>query len=120
MPTTRPLAVACAKACDEKKATRIVVLDVRKLTFITDYFVIASTASDRQARAITDDLRARMRERDVRERGVEGLNDARWILQDFGDVVVHLFHESQREFYDLEGLWADARKVRWTARKAKA
>jgi ribosome-associated protein len=61
-----------------------------------------------------------MKEEGLGERGVEGVRDARWVLQDFGDVVVHLFHEAHREFYDLEGLWADARQVRWTARKPRA
>lgn len=54
-----------------------------------------------------------MKAQGLRELGVEGVADAKWILQDFGDFVVHIFHESQREFYDIEGLWADARKVRW-------
>jgi ribosome-associated protein len=92
---------------------------VRKLTFISDYFVICSTSSDRQARAITDACRAEMKDRGVREMGVEGFTDARWIVQDFGDVVVHIFHESQRGFYDLEGLWADAPRVRWKTKAAK-
>jgi ribosome-associated protein len=54
-----------------------------------------------------------MRDLGLRELGVEGVSDARWILQDFADIVVHVFHESQREFYDIEGLWADAKQVRW-------
>lgn len=113
MVTTRQLATVCAEACDDKKAADIVVLDVRKLTYISDYFVICSTTNDRQARAITEGCRAEMKALEVKEMGVEGLNDARWIVQDFGDIVVHIFHESQREFYDLEGLWADAPRVRW-------
>jgi ribosome-associated protein len=111
--TTRQLALQCARICDEKKAGNVVVLDVRKLTYISDYFIVCSTSNERQARAITDELRGSMREKGLRELGVEGVNDARWILQDFGDLVIHIFHESQREFYDIEGLWADAVKVRW-------
>ena len=121
MPTTpRQLAVAAAKACDDKKAQDILVLDVRDLTSIADYFIVCSTNNERQARAITDDLRVSMKALGLRELGVEGINDARWILQDFGDLVIHIFHESQREFYDIEGLWADARKVRWQAKPKKA
>lgn len=99
--------------CEDKKASDVVILDLRKLTFITDYFVICSASNERQARALTEELRATMREKGVRERGLEGTRDARWVVQDFGDVVVHIFHEQERGFYDLEGLWADAPRVRW-------
>ena len=120
MATTRQLAVEAAKACDGKKAAQIVVLDVRDLTSITDYFIVCSTSNERQARAITDDLRVSMKQKGLRELGVEGVNDAKWILQDFGDIVLHIFHESQREFYDIEGLWADARQVKWTRAAKKS
>ena len=120
MATTRQLAIDCAKGCEEKKAADIVVLDVRDLTSITDYFIVCSTTNERQARAITDDLRVSMKQKGLRELGVEGVNDAKWILQDFGDLVIHIFHESQREFYDIEGLWADARQVKWTRSTKKS
>jgi len=112
--------VACAEACEDKKATDIVVLDVRKLTSIADYFVLCSATNERQSRAIADDLRVSLKEQGVRELGIEGVRDGRWVLQDFGDVVVHVFHETQREFYDLDGLWADARRVRWKKASPKA
>ena len=102
------------------KAANITVLDVRDLTSIADYFIVCSTNNERQARAMTDTLRVSMREMGLRQLGVEGVNDARWILQDFGDLVVHIFHESQREFYDIEGLWADAKQVRWQSKPKKA
>ena len=117
--STRQLAVEAAKACDGFKATGIVVLDVRKLTSISDYFVVCSVGNERQARAISDDLRVSMKELGERELGVEGIHDGKWILQDFGAVVVHVFHESQREFYDIEGLWADAPQVMWKAASKK-
>jgi ribosome-associated protein len=82
--------------------------------------VVCSTTNERQARAITEGLRAEMQAQGLREMGLEGVNDARWILQDFGDVVAHVFHESQRPFYDIEGLWADARRVRWQTAGSKA
>jgi ribosome-associated protein len=112
-PTPRQLALLAAEVCSDKKAKDIVVLDVRKITTISDYFIICSTSNERQARAITDDLRVRMKEIGKREMGVEGVADGRWVLQDFADIVVHVFLESQREFYDIEGLWADAKQVRW-------
>ena len=97
------------------------ILDVRKLTSISDYFVVCSVTNERQARAIADDLRVSMKEKGERELGVEGVQDGKWILQDFGAVVLHVFHESQREFYDIEGLWADAPRVKWkTASKKKS
>lgn len=102
-----------AEVCADKKAKDIVVLDVRKITSISDYFVICSTSNERQARAIAEELRIQMRDLGKREFGVEGLQDGRWVLQDFADIVLHMFHESQREFYDIEGLWADAKKVVW-------
>jgi ribosome-associated protein len=77
--------------------------------------------NERQARAIADELRVSMRdEHGLRELGVEGIQDGHWILQDFGAVVVHVFHESQRGFYDIEGLWADAPRLAWTSAKKKA
>jgi ribosome-associated protein len=111
--TPRQLALLAAETCDEKKAKEIVVLDVRKITSISDYFIVCSTSNERQARAIAEEMRMKLKEMGKREMGVEGMEDARWVLQDFGDIVLHIFHESQREFYDIEGLWADAKQVRW-------
>ena len=118
--TPRQLALLAAEVCDEKKAKEIVVLDVRKITTISDYFIVCSTSNERQARAIADDLRVRMKDLGKREMGVEGLEDARWVLQDFGDIVLHIFHEAHREFYDIEGLWADAKQVRWKKASKKS
>ena len=118
--TPRQLALLAAEVCDEKKAKEIVVLDVRKITTISDYFIVCSTSNERQARAIADDMRVRMKDLGKREMGVEGMEDARWVLQDFGDIVLHIFHESQREFYDIEGLWADAKQVRWKKASKKS
>jgi ribosome-associated protein len=75
--------------------------------------VICSVGNERQARAIADELRIRMKALDRRELHVEGIQDGRWVLQDFGAVVVHVFLQDYRNFYDLEGLWADAKSVRW-------
>jgi ribosome-associated protein len=118
--TPRQLALLAAEVCEEKKAKDILVLDVRKITSISDYFIVCSTSNERQARAIAEDLRMRLKDLGKREMGVEGLEDARWVLQDFGDIVLHIFHESQREFYDIEGLWADAKQVRWKKASKKS
>lgn len=93
---------------------------MRPITSIADYFVICSSSNERQARAITEDLREQLKKMDRRPLGIEGAGDGKWILQDLGDVVVHIFHESQREFYDLDGLWADAKKVNWQSKPKKA
>lgn len=83
--------------------------------------MVCSVTNERQSRAIADQLRVSMRdEHGLRELGVEGIQDGRWILQDFGAVVVHIFHESQRGFYDIEGLWADAPRVAWAPARKKA
>jgi len=118
--TPRQLALLAAETCDEKKAKDIVVLDVRKITTISDYFIVCSTSNERQARAIAESMRMKLKEMGRREMGVEGLEDGRWVLQDFGDIVLHIFHESQREFYDIEGLWADAKQVRWKTASKKS
>lgn len=82
--------------------------------------MICSSTNERQSRAIADELRDALKKQGVRELGIEGVNDGRWVLQDFGDVVVHVFLDSQRRFYDLDGLWSDARHVRWQKARPKA
>jgi ribosome-associated protein len=123
---SRRLAVACAKICDDKKAENIVVLDVHKITFITDYFIICSTENERQSHAIAEEMSVSLKKKGIRPVGDPSIErDGVWVLQDYGDVVVHIFRNDQREFYDLESLWADAREVKWkrakeAARKGKA
>jgi ribosome-associated protein len=109
----KKLAVAAAQVCEDKKATDIKLLEVAKLTTVADYFVVCSVSNERQGRAIADELRVSMKAEGQRELSVEGIQDGRWILQDFGAVVVHVFLADHRNFYDLEGLWADAKQVRW-------
>jgi ribosome-associated protein len=115
----RDIAAHCARIADEKKAEDITVLDIRKLTFITDYFVIASGFNKRQLQAIADDIEKWMKNESIRCFGREGYNEAIWILLDYGDVVIHLFDEEARRTYDLEMLWGDAPRVRWKARARK-
>ena len=84
------------------------VLDVSKPLVISDYFVICSAANDRQVRAIAEAVQAACRERGARPAHREGEQAARWVLLDYGDVVVHMFQEEERAYYDLERLWQDA------------
>ena len=103
-----------ANAAADKKAEDIVVLDVGDILGIADAFVITSAPNTRQVRTIVDEVEKQLRERDdARPRSVEGLDDASWVLLDYGDVVVHVFLTETRSFYGLERLWADAPHVAW-------
>lgn len=95
-------------ACSDRKAVDGVVLDLRALSDATDYFVVVSGTSDTHVRAIAEHVLETLRERGVRAHHVEGLAGGRWVLLDFVDFVVHVFHPALREFYQLEGLWGDA------------
>jgi ribosome-associated protein len=110
---TEALAAArvAAEAALSKKAENVVILDVRGLTTYADYFVIATGTSDRQVSAIADAIDEEMKKAGHDPIGVEGYTKGHWVLLDFGDVVAHVFYEEARMFYDIEGLWADARKI---------
>ena len=101
----------CLKIINERKAMDPVLFEVGQLTSITDYFLLASGNSSRQVQAITRHLQRRMREEGFRPDGIEGEQEGHWVLMDYGDVVIHLFYQPVREFYDLEGLWIDAPRV---------
>ncbi len=94
-------------ALDEAKGKDIQAFDVREMTDITDYMIVASGTSDRHVKALADQLVDAMRDKGHRPMGVEGENTAEWILIDYGDVVAHVMREQTREFYDLEGLWSE-------------
>ena len=98
----------CAEAALDKKATDLVLLDVREHTSIADYFILASGRSDTQVRAIAENIEDVCRKAGYRALAVEGLRHGQWVLLDFGDVVVHVFYGPVREFYDLERLWSEA------------
>ncbi len=111
---SRELACLAAKAADDFKGKDTVVLDMTPVTPITDFFVVASATSTRQMRAIAEEVEKLMKARGSRPRvGVEGRTSETWILQDYGDIVLHVFSSTGRELYDLEHLWADAPHVDW-------
>jgi ribosome-associated protein len=93
-------------ALEEVKGNNIVSIDVRKLTDVMDYLVIASGSSNRQVKALSDNVTDTAKQQGVRPLGVEGQNGAEWILVDLGDVVVHVMLPATRDFYDLERLWS--------------
>jgi ribosome-associated protein len=95
----------------DKKALDVAVLDMREISSITDYFVICSGGSERQVQAIADAIDEQMSQSGVRCLGIEGYREGRWVLMDYGDLIVHVFSKEMREFYDLERLWANAPKI---------
>jgi ribosome-associated protein len=101
----------CLKIIMERKAIDPVLFEVGKLLSITDYFLIASGNSSRQVQAIARHLQRRMREQGFRLDGIEGEQEGHWVLMDYGDLVIHLFYQPIREFYDLEGLWIEAPRM---------
>lgn len=104
-------ALLCLKIIKERKAIDPVLFEVGELTSITDYFLIASGNSIRQVQAMSRHLTERMREESFRVYGKEGEQEGNWVLMDYGDVVVHLFYQPVRLFYDLEGLWIEAPRI---------
>ena len=109
--SARETALEIAHLALEKKALDVVVLDVRGLASYSDYFVVMSAESEPQLNAIADHVEVKMKERGERPYAIEGTRAGQWILMDFGDVIVHLFYQDTREFYDIEGLWADAERL---------
>jgi ribosome-associated protein len=100
-----------ARAAQAKKATDLVALDLRELGAVCDYFLLCSAASDIQVKAVTENIEEKLREEGLRPWHVEGLGGRRWVLLDYVEVVVHVFHARTREYYLLDRLWGDARSV---------
>lgn len=109
---SRMLALLCRDLAYNKKADNVVVLDVRNVSSVTDFFVVASGSGEPHLRAVECEIRDRLREEhDIKPTHAEGTAACRWIVIDFFDVIVHLMHPEVREKYDLEGLWSDALKI---------
>lgn len=117
---SRDIAVTAARAAAAKQAADVTILDVHGLIVITDYFVIASGETDRQVKTIVEEVERAVR--DLGEKPVrrEGDADSRWVLLDYIDVVVHVFAQEEREYYDLERLWSDAPRPAWAAAGARS
>jgi len=117
---SRALAVCAATAASDLKATDVIVLDVGEVLSIAGYFVIASASNPRQVRAIVEDIEAKVKDQLHRSPvRTEGVREQQWTLMDYGDVVVHVFLESVRDFYEIERLYMDAPRVEWEARVAE-
>lgn len=102
------------------KGEDAVVLDLRKLTSFTDFFVIISGRSDRQVQAISNRVIETLDKKRTKPFGIEGYETGHWVLLDYGSVVAHVFYQETREFYALEKLWSDAPRVEWKETKAKS
>ncbi|WP_153979486.1 ribosome silencing factor [Paenibacillus xylanilyticus] len=98
-------------AADDKKASNIVALDLKGISLVADYFVICHGNSDTQVQSIATEIRKQAHAAGVNIKGIEGMDSARWVLMDMGDVVVHIFHRDEREYYNIERLWSDAKVV---------
>lgn len=105
------IARKAVEVASDKQAQDIVMLDMRGVVSFADYFVICSGASPRQIRTIVEEVEKAMREGGVRPEHLEGTDDTGWVLMDFGDVIVHVFHPREREFYGLERLWRNATPI---------
>lgn len=117
----KKLALLCRELADNKKAEDLVVLDVRKLSSVTDYFVLCSGTSEPHLRAIVDEIEDELRKNyGIRPRAADGATGGGWVVMDFFDVIVHVMHPDVRKKYDLEALWSDGASVRPAVRKRKA
>ena len=112
---SRALYQAClaAKACDDLRGKETIVLDLTRVTPLFDYFVISTGNSRRQLHAMAEESDRVLKSQGSKRRSLEGFESSSWIVQDFGDVVVHLFNEEARGLYDLEHLWGDAPRIDW-------
>ena len=94
-----------------KKAENVVALDVAELTSIADVFIICSGKSNRQVNAIAEHIQTSLKKHKIKPLSVEGTREGHWVLLDYGHVIIHIFYQPMREFYDLDGLWVDARRI---------
>ena len=120
--TPREMALTLARALDSKKGKNIRVLEINNVTTLADYFVLCTGTSAPQLKALADAGEKAMKEAGILPHHIEGHRGGTWILQDYGDVVVHLFDTEARAFYDLDRLWQDAVEVTWlpfSSRKAE-
>lgn len=107
---SRERAFLIGQFAEEKKAGNVTVLDLNGLTDIADFFIIADGTSERQVRTVAETIELEMKNRGFRPIAVEGMDEGRWVIIDYGDVIAHVFLEPLRELYDLESLWIEAKR----------
>lgn len=106
-------AAACARICEDNKGKEVLVLDTRAITTEFDFLVIATGNSRRQLHAMAEEIDSHMESEHEARLGIEGYETCKWIIQDYGDIVVHLFDPFSRDFYRLEELWGQGKKIDW-------
>lgn len=104
----RQLLITAVKAADDKRAEDIVVLNMKGISLVADYFIICHGNSDKQVQAIAREMKDKISENGMQIKRMEGFDEAKWVLVDLGDVVAHIFHKDERSYYNLERLWGDA------------
>jgi ribosome-associated protein len=113
-------AFLAAKTAEDNRGTDVVLLDMRELTSMFDFFVIVSGTSRRQLHAMSEEIDRVLADEGDRRLGIEGYGESRWILLDYGDVIVHLFEPETRDYYALEQLWGNAKRVPYKSRETKS
>jgi ribosome-associated protein len=109
---SREKAVRSGQLAEEKKAKEVVLLELTNLTDLADFFVIASGTSERHVKTVSENVELGMKKGGVKPLAVEGYDEGRWVIIDYGDVIVHVFLEELRNLYDLENLWIEAKRYR--------
>jgi len=108
-----PSWLTAARAADDKKATALRVIDLREITTFADFFLICSGSNPKQLQAIANEIETALKVQGERPTSVEGFNNAEWVLMDYGDLVIHIFSEQARAYYDLDRLWRDGKEVKF-------
>ena len=101
----------CVKAALKKKAFDLTILDISKVSSFANYFILCSGNSNRQVQAIASSIEHDLKKKGIYPLGIEGFNEGHWILLDYDDVIIHVFYQKIREFYELERLWADGQRI---------
>ncbi|MEZ6056743.1 MAG: ribosome silencing factor [Planctomycetaceae bacterium] len=113
-------AILCAQLCDGLRGTDTVVLDLTEITPLFDFFIVTTANNRRQMLAIADEISKTLKGRGHKRLGIEGYDTSSWIVEDFGDIVVHVFTDETRGLYDLDNLWGDAPRIDWQASLASS
>lgn len=109
--TSREMAKIAIEGLEDKKAQDINVIDISQVSVMADYFIIASGSNRNQVQALADNVEEKLHEMKIHPRQIEGYQTANWILMDFNDIIVHVFNEEDRLFYNLEKIWLDGKKI---------
>ncbi|MBR6350541.1 MAG: ribosome silencing factor [Lachnospiraceae bacterium] len=109
--TSKEIAKKAYDYLDEKKAVDIRIIDISKISIIADYFIIAGGTNVRQVKALADNVEEKLAKEEVVPKHIEGYSNAGWILMDYGDVIIHIFNQEDRLFYDLERIWTDGQVI---------